>query len=171
MKAFMDPNLLSWTVVFHHTFDPWNQPCWEKETLIRLILPIFVLCSNSYTRILDRCSSSYASMTSKFIEGITYDISRNPTRTIRSNKVSPTRDITHKLCVYDLATWFNRKPVSLAAIVIASYCAPFLNIIVLLRIHTAVKVHYWSINSTSLSVLDDNCLGIQLAEELTYSLY
>jgi len=37
---------------------------------------------------------------------------QNPTRTIFSMKVSTTRDITHKMCVYDLATSFNRRPVS-----------------------------------------------------------
>ena len=80
----------------------------------------------------------------KFIEGIWYDISRNPTRTISSMKVSTTRNITHKLHVYDRGTKFNRRPVSRAARVLASYWAPCLNIIVLLRIHTPVKDHYWS---------------------------
>ena len=36
-------------------------------------------------------------------------------------KVSTTRNITHKLCVYDLATSLNRRPVSRAATVLASY--------------------------------------------------
>ena len=80
----------------------------------------------------------------KFIEGIWYDISRNPTKTLLSMKVSPTRNITHRFCVYNLATSFNRRPVSRAATVLASYWAPCLNIIVLFRIHAPVKNHYWS---------------------------
>jgi len=151
MKGFLCPILLSCSVVFHYTFDPWNQPRpWEKETLITHIPPFFVICSNSYTRILPRCSSSYASMTLQVIEGIWYDISKNPTRTIFSMKVSTTRDNTDKLWVYDLATSFNRRPVSRAATVIASYLAPCLYILVLLMIHAPVKDHYWSKHPTSL---------------------
>jgi len=151
IKGFLYPILLSRSVVFHYTFDPWNQPGpWEKETLITQIPPLFVICSNSYTRILDRCSPLYASMTLQVIDGIWYDISRNPTRTISSMKVSTTRDITHKVCMYDFATSFNRTPVSQAAIVIAFYWAPCLYILVLLMIHAPVKDHNWSKHPTSL---------------------
>jgi len=151
MKGFLYPILLSWSVVFHYTFDPWNQPGpWEKETLITHIPAFFVICSNSYTRILERCSPSYASMTLQVIDGIWYDISRNPRKTISSKKVSTTRDITHKLCVYDLATSYNRKLVSWAATVIASYWAPCLYIFVLLMIHAPVKDHFWTKHYTSL---------------------
>jgi len=148
MKGFSYPILLSWSVVFHSTFDPWNQPGpWEKETSITHIPSFFVLCSNSYTRILDRCSPSYESMTLQVIQGIWYDISRNPTRTISSMKVTTTRDITHNMCMYDLATSFNRRPVSPAAIVIAFHCAPCLYILVLLMIHALYILVYdknWS---------------------------
>ena len=144
MKGFLYPILSSPSVVFHSTFDLWNQPGWEKETLISHIPPFFVICSNPYTRILDRCSPSYASMTLQIIEGIWYDISRNPTRTISSMKVSTTRNITHKLCENHLPTSLNRRPVSRAATLLASYWAPCLNIIVLLRIHAPVKDHHWS---------------------------
>jgi len=137
--------------VFHYPYDPWNQPGpSEKETLITHIPPFFVIRTNSYTRIWDRCSPLYASMTIQVIEGIWYDISRNPTRTISSMKVSTTRDITYELCVYDLATSFNRRAVSQAATVIAYYWAPCLNILVLLMIHTPVKDHYWNKHPTSL---------------------
>jgi len=44
-------------------------------------------------------------------------ISPEPNKNISSMKVSMTRDITQKLCVYNLATSFNRRPVSLAATV------------------------------------------------------
>jgi len=74
---------------------------WEEETLITHIPPLFVICLDSYTRIVDRCSHSRASMTLTGIEGIWYDISRNPIRTISSMKVSTTRDITQKLFLYD----------------------------------------------------------------------
>jgi len=50
-------------------------------------------------------------------------MSRNPTRTISSMEVGTTTNITHKLCLYDLATSFNRRPVSRAATVIASHGA------------------------------------------------
>jgi len=120
MKGFLYPIQLSRPVVFHYTFDQWNQPgLWEKETLITHIPPFFVICSNSYTRIWDWCSPAYASMTLQVIEGIWHDISRNPTRTMSSMKVSTIRDVTHKLCVYDLAASFNRRPLSRAATVIA----------------------------------------------------
>jgi len=151
MNGFLCPILLSQTVVFHYTFDPWNQPGpREKETLLTRIPPFLVLCSDSYTRTWDRCSPSDASMTLQVKEGIWYDISRNPTRTISSIKVSTTRDITHKLCMYDLATSFNRRPVSQAATLIASYWAHCLFILVLLMIHAPVKDHYWCKHPTSL---------------------
>jgi len=69
-------------VVFHYTFDLWNIPGpWEKEISIIHIPPFIVICPNSYTTIWDRCSPSYASMTLQVIEGIWYDIPRNPTCT------------------------------------------------------------------------------------------
>jgi len=57
-------------------------------------------------------------MTSIVIEGTWHNVSRNQTRTISSMKVSMTADITHKLCVYNLATSFNWWPMSQAATVI-----------------------------------------------------
>jgi hypothetical protein len=53
-----------------------------------------------------------------------------------------TRDITHKLCMYDIATSFNKRPVSRAAAVIASYYAPCLYILVLLIFHAPVNDRY-----------------------------
>jgi len=144
MKGSLYPILFSWSEVFHSTCDPWNQLSWEKEISITHMPPIFVICSNSHTRILDRCSPSYASMTLQVIEGIWYDISWNPTQTISSMKVSITSNISHMLCVYDLATSFNRRPVSWAATVLASYWALCLNIIILHSIHPPVKDRYWS---------------------------
>ena len=44
-------------------------------------------------------------------------ISPEPYKNISSMKVSTTRDITQKLCVYHLATSLNRRPVSQAATV------------------------------------------------------
>jgi len=149
MNGFLYPILLSRPVVFRSAFDPSNQPGWEKETLITPILPLFVICSNSYTSVLDRFSPSYTSMTLQVIEGILYDISRNPTRTISSMKVSTTRDITHMLYVYDLPTSFNWRPGSRAATVLASNWAPCLNMIVLLRIHTPGKDRYWGNHTIS----------------------
>jgi len=81
-------------------------------------------------------------MTVQVIDGTQCDISWNPTRMIFSINVSTTRNIPHMLCEYDLATAFNRRPVRRAATVYASYSAPCLNIIVLLRIHGAVKDGY-----------------------------
>jgi len=161
MKGFLYPILLSRSVVFHYTFDPWNQPGpWEKETLITHIPPFVVICSNSYSRILDRCSPLCTSMTSQVIEGIWYDISKNPTRTISSMKASKTRDITHKLCMCDLATSFNRRSASQAATLIASYWAPCLYILVLLMIHTPVKDRYWSKHPTSHISSQNQCPDI-----------
>jgi len=149
MKGSWYPILLSLSVVFHYTFDLWNQSKpWEKETLITHIPPFFVLCSNSYTKILDRCSPSYTLMTLQVIAGIWYNLSRNPTRTVSRINVSTPRDITHTLCVYDLATSFNIRPVSRAATVIASYWAPCLYIQVLLMIHAPAKDCYRSKHST-----------------------
>jgi len=151
IKSFIYPILLSRSVVFHYIFDPWHQPGpWEKETLITQSLPCFVICSNSYTRIWHTCSPLYASMTFQVTERVWYNISRNPTTTTCSVKVSTTRDFTHKLCMYNPPTSFNRRPVSLAAIVIASHWAPCLYILVLLIIHAPVKDCYWSKHRTSL---------------------
>ena len=135
------------------------------------ILPFFVMSSNSYTTMLDSCSSLFNSMTLQVIDGILYDISRNPKRTISSIKVSMTSNVTQKLCLYNLATLLNRRPVSRGTTVLASYWARCLNIIVPLRIHAPVDDHYWSNHPTNLSVLENFRLGIQLASELTYSLY
>jgi len=163
--------LLSQIVVFDYTSDPWNQPGWEKETLIIHILPCFVTCSNSHTSILDTCSHSYASMTFTVIYGIECDIWSNPTRTISCMKGSTNRDMSQKLCVYNIAAWLNRRPGSWAVTVIASYWAPCPNIFVLLRIHAPVNDCYWSNQPTSPSVLEDICAGIQLARELTLCLW
>jgi len=127
---------------------------------------IFVLCLISHTRIFNRCSPSYISMTLQVIEELWCDISRNPTRMISSTMVSTTRDITHMLCLYVLATSFNRSPVSGAATLIASNWASCLSIFVLLRIHTPVDDHYWSNNPARQRVLDDHCTRIQLARFL-----
>jgi len=121
MKGVIYPILLSRFVVFLSTFDPPNQPGWEHETWITHIPPFFVICLNSYSIALDGGSPSYASVTLQVIQGIWYIISRNPKRTIPSMKVSMTRNITHMLRVKDLATSFNRRPVSQAATVFASY--------------------------------------------------
>jgi len=124
----------------------------RKRNLLRPNPPVFIIWSNSYTRICDSCLPLYASITLQLIEEIWCGISRNPTKTISSMKVNVTRDIEHKLCMYDLATSFNRRPVSRAAIVIASYWAACLYILVLLIIHTPVKDCYWSKHLTSLPI-------------------
>jgi len=118
----------------------------------------------------DGYSPSYTSVTLQAIAVIWYDIARNPTRTISSMKVSMTRDITHNMCVYHLATWFNRRRVSQAATTIAYYWAPCLNIIVLLRIHAPVKDCFWRHHPLNISVLDNHCAGRQQVRKLTYSL-
>jgi len=104
--------------------------------------PFFIMCSNSDSKVFDRCSPSYTSMTLEIIEAIWHDISRNPTGTISNMKVSTTRDITHTLYVYHLGTSFNWRPVRWAATVIGFYwsCCP--NIFILLRINAPVKDHY-----------------------------
>jgi len=103
------------------------------------------------------------SMTLMVIEGISYDITSNPTWTISSFVVSPTsRDITYKLCMYYIATWFNKMAVSWAAIVIEFDWAPCRNIIVNLTIHTPVKDYHYRKHPASVSVLGDHCVGIQL---------
>jgi len=64
IQGILFPILLLWSVLFHYTFDPWNEPWpWEKETLISHIPPCFIIYLNSYSWILDRCSPSYALMT------------------------------------------------------------------------------------------------------------
>jgi len=102
MKGFLYRIPSSQTVVFHYTFDPSNQSGWEKATSITHIPPFIVTCS--YTRILDRCSPSYASMTWKVIVGIWQNILRNTKKTICSSEVNTPRNITQTLCMYVLAT-------------------------------------------------------------------
>jgi hypothetical protein len=103
---------------------------WENETIIRYIPPAFVICFDPYTRIFDWYSPLYPCMTSKVIEGIWVDISRNPTRTISRTKFSISRDILQQLCMYDLATSFNKRALSLAATSNAFYWAPCLTILI-----------------------------------------
>jgi len=138
VKGFLYPKVFQPTVVLHYTFDPWCQPGWEKETLIINIPHLFGICLNLYPRILVSWSHWYASRTSKVIGGLWYNISRNPTRTMSSRNVSMTRDITYKFCMYDHVSSFQRRPVSRAATVSASYWPPCLNIVVVVRIHTPV---------------------------------
>lgn len=59
-----------------------------------------------------------------------------------SFNIRTTWDIIHKLCMYDLATQFNRRPVSLAAPVMVSNCAPCLTCIVVLNFMFQVKDHF-----------------------------
>jgi len=54
-ERLLYPSTSSRTTVFHRTFDPMKS-VWEKEIIITHILPSFVICSNSYTSISDRCS-------------------------------------------------------------------------------------------------------------------
>jgi len=61
------------------------------------------------------------SITLQVLDVIEYDVSINPTRTILIFMVTLTRDIIYKLCVYDLATSINRRPMSGTATVIVSY--------------------------------------------------
>jgi len=112
MERISYPTQLSWIVVFHYTIDPWDQPSWQKKWFITQIPLVCVTWLISCSGILDKWSPSYASMTLLVIEGIWYDISRNLTRTIYGMKVTTTRDSTQKLCVYDLATTINWRPVS-----------------------------------------------------------
>jgi len=117
------------------------QPTQLRNRNLDHTCPTFLFtCSNSYTGILDSCSLSYACMPLQFIDGMWYDISRKPTRTITSMKVCTTRNITHKFCVCDCATLINRRPVSRAAAVLAFYRAPCPNIIRLLKICDPSKV-------------------------------
>jgi len=115
--------------VLHHLWSMKPTWAWENETLIRHIPPVFVICSNSDTRILDRCSPSYPGMSAKVIDMIWDDISRNRTRTMSGKKFSMRRDIIQKLCMYDLATSFNKRPVSPAATSDAFYWAFCLTIL------------------------------------------
>ena len=103
----------------------------EKGTIITHIPFSNVICSNSYTSPFDGSSASNAIMALKAIEGISHDICKNPTRTIPSVNVTTTRGITRNLCVYGLATSFNRRPAWRAAIVmhpivllVYTYCSP-----------------------------------------------
>jgi hypothetical protein len=157
--------------VFHSTIDPWNQTGWDESTFITHILPFFIIYSKSYTRILDWRSPWYAYMTVKVLDGVWYNTSRNPIRTLFSTKVSTTRDITHKLCIHDLPTPSSQRAVIQAAIVIAFYWDLCPCSTALLRIHATVQGCDWSNHGTSQSVLHDYCPGIQLAKILMYSFH
>jgi len=54
-EGLLNPSYLSRSVVFQCTPDPMNSGC-EKKFIITQILPSFVVCSNSNTRIVDRRS-------------------------------------------------------------------------------------------------------------------
>jgi len=167
--SFLYPILLSRTVVFHYTFDPWNHPGpWEKETLITHIPPFFVVCSNSYSRILDRCSPSCAPMTLTVVEGIWYDISRT------QQELYPVWRLAQLGILHISCACTTLQPHSIGGLWVEQQQWCFLlsslsKHIVLLRIHTPVKDHYWRNHPTNLSVLDHLCAGIQLARLLTYS--
>jgi len=170
-KGFLYPILLSWTVVFHYTFDPWNQPgSWEKGILITHIPPFFVICSNSYTRILDRCSHSCASVTIRVVEGIWYDISWTQQELYPLWRLAQL-GILHKCCA---CTTFQPHSIGGLWVEQQQWCFLLSSLsrhVILLRIHGPVKDRYWSNHPTSLLVFEDHCAGIQLAMKLTYSLY
>jgi len=52
-EGILHPSSLSRTVVCHVAFDP-MKPGSEDEIIITHFLPFFVICSNSYSRILER---------------------------------------------------------------------------------------------------------------------
>jgi len=143
---------------------------WEKETLITYILPFFVICLNSYTRILDRCSPSCASMTLTVTDGIWDDISRTQQELYPVWRLARL-GILHKSCA---CTTLQPHSIEGLWVELQQWCFLLRSLfkhIVLLRIQAPVKDHYWSNHPTSLSVLDDHCTGIQLARKLTCSLY
>jgi hypothetical protein len=104
MKALLNSILFLWSVVFHNTFDPWNKTDWKTATLIKHMLSFFIICLNSYTRILDRLSLSYVFIPIMIISGIEYDMSRSTARTISSLKISTNGNITLQMFVYERAT-------------------------------------------------------------------
>ena len=58
-EGLLHSSSLSWTVVFHSTFAPMKAGR-EKDIILIHIPPFLVLCSNSYSRILDRCSPLFS---------------------------------------------------------------------------------------------------------------
>jgi len=172
IKGFLYPILSSWSVVFHYIFDPMNQPGWEKYSWITHIPLFIVIFLNLYSRILHRCSHSYASMTLKIIDGIWYDISGNPTWTISSVKDRMTRDLTHTLCMYDLATSFDRGPVSrVATVMLSNDLLAYTSLFSSGSMLWSMFVTAATILPTSQSAFDDHSAGIQPVRRLTDSLY
>ena len=143
---------------------------WERDTWITHIPPFFVICSNSYARMLDRCSHSCASMPLTIVEGIRYDISRTQQELYPVWRLVPL-GIRHKSCVW--AMW---QPHSIGGVWAEQQLWCFLlrcmcKHIILLWIHNPVKDCYWSNHPYSLSDHDNHCAGIQLTRKHTYSLY
>jgi len=143
---------------------------WEKVTLITDIPPFFVICSNSYTRILDRGSSSSASMTLTIIKGIWYNITRTQRELYPAWRLARLRILPNGCACTTLqpqsrgGQWVEQQQSWLLLSSLYKH-------IVLLRIRNAVNDHYLSNHSTGLLVPDDHCVRIPLARKLTYSLY
>jgi len=104
VKGCFYPVMFPQSVVFHSTIDPWTQPSWETENSVTQIPAFVVWCSTCYTGLLDMCSLLYASMIWDVTNRIWDGISRNPPRTTSSMLICTSRNITHTLCAYDIAT-------------------------------------------------------------------
>jgi len=143
---------------------------WEKQTLITHIPPFFVMCSNSYTRIFGEmltfiCFHDFLGHRWDMIWYL-----QNPTgiylewRFLRLG-------ILHKHCP---CTTLQPHTIGGLWVEQQQWCfllSTMTKHSVLPKIHAPVKDRYWSKHPTSLSNLNDHCMGIQLVRTLTYSLY
>jgi len=140
---------------------------WENETLITHILPFFAICSNSYTRMLDRWSTSCASMTLTVIQGIWYLFSRTQ-QELHPVWRLPWLGILYKRCA---CTTFEPHPIRGLWAKQQQWCFLLRSVsthCVVRRIHAPVNDRYRSNHPTSLS---DRFTDIQTSRKLTDWLY
>jgi len=167
--------LISHSVTTHcgvalHLWSMKPTQAWEQETIITHILLFLVICSNWYTRILDRYSPAYPSMRLKVIERIWYDISRTQLNLYIVWRLVQL-GIQHKRCA---CMTLQSHLIGGLGVEQQHWCLPLSSCsrnVVRLRIHAPVKDHYWSNHPSRLSAHDDHCAGIQLARKLTHWLY
>jgi len=139
---------------------------WEKEALLTHIPPFFVICSNLYSRILDRCSHSCAFLNLTVNEGKWYDISW----TYQEQYPVWNFVLLGRLHITCVCTSLQPQIIGVLGVEQQQWCfllSSLFRHIVHLRIHALVKYHYWSNHPTHLW---DHCSGIQLTRKLTYSL-
>lgn len=143
---------------------------WDKATFIIHIPPFFVMCSNCYTRIFNRCPPSFASMTLMVFNAIWYDICNTQKGLYPVSRLAQI-EILHKswACTTLQSDLIGPRWVELELLwfLFSSLIKPIIHF----KINVPSMNCQCSHHPASLSLIHQHCTDIELARNLTYSLY